>query len=147
MRIPEISYQQPSMTSGLYFVKNSNVLFSTGKKFNYVTGEVIKTSKDGYRYIEDSTIPPDIVKKFSQSPFIKYLAKKFDTFIFFREIPKNFKTKEGRNNFSYVKISWADKKSKIVQIKEAYGKNPISQKLATENLFENLRQNKFRSVS
>ena len=72
---------QPSMQAGLYFCKTSNVIFN--KNANYKTEEIVKISQDGFKYTEETRIPQIIKEKFAKIPFIKNLAEKFDTFIFF----------------------------------------------------------------
>ena len=133
---------QPSMQAGLYFCKTSNVIFN--KNANYKTEEIVKISQDGFKYTEETRIPQIIKEKFAKIPFIKNLAEKFDTFIFFSEIPKgaymNF------DNFSYTKISWGDTTKKIAQERVAEGNSPISQTLATEKMLKNIEKENFANI-
>ncbi len=138
MRIQSIkNYHAPSMKSGLYFTKTSSVLFNQDPTIKYATNSVINVSKEGSRYIKDTQIPQKIKDKFSEIPFIKELAEKFDTFIHFHETPKG----SNYNQFehvSYAKISWADYSQKYAQHRNFVGRSPISQDLATEKMFKNI---------
>ena len=131
----------PSMKKGLYFTKKSNVIYNINPTFQYMTDEIVKVSEEGSRYIEDNLILPSIKERFAKIPFIKELAKKFDTFVFFREIPKgdccHF------NHLTYATIGWADYSKEAAQRKAVMGKSSISQKLATEDMFNNLEKGVF----
>lgn len=133
---------QPSMQAGLYFSKTSNVLFN--KNANYKTGEIVKLSQEGFKYIEDTKTTQIIKEKFANIPFIKNLAEKFDTFIFFREIPKGLY--KNFDNFSFTKISWCDTTKKMAEIRRAEGNSPISQTLATEKMFKNIEKETFVNI-
>ena len=133
---------QPSMQAGLYFSKTSNVIFN--KNANYKTEEIVKLSQEGFKYIEDTKTPQIIKEKFAKIPFIKNLAEKFDTFIFFREIPKG--AYKNFDNFSYTKISWGDTTKKMAEIRRAEGNSPISQTLATEKMFKNIEKETFVNI-
>lgn len=141
MRINFRSNSAPSMKAGLYFSKTSNVLFNQNPNINYVTNEVVKISKEGSRYIEDTTIPQVIKKYFAEIPFIKELAQKFDTFIHFCKVPKG-----GRFNKSefvaYAKISWADYSKKYAEQKDFIGTSTVSQEAALYDLFRQLENAK-----
>ena len=141
MRINNELGISPSMKKGLYFSKKSNVIYNINPKFEYITDEVVKVSEDGSRYIEDNLILPSIKERFAKIPFIKELAEKFDTFVFFREIPKedncNF------NHLTYAIIGWADYSKEAAQRKAVIGRSTSSQKLATEDMFNNLEKGIF----
>lgn len=142
MRISSIlaNNYEPSMKAGLYFTKTSNVLFNKSKNLKYITDEIVKVSNEGSRYIEDTQISEAMKKRFMQIPFIKQLAEKFDTFIFFREIPKDesfFKL----DHISYSKISWADYSLKNAQSRDFVGKSRNSQLEATKNMLMNIDKN------
>ena len=145
MRIQSISgvKQAPAMKAGLYFTKKSNVLYNKDKKIRYVTDEVVKVSKEGSRYIEDNLISKSIKDRFANIPFIKELSEKFDTFIFFRELPKEHKNNSGFHNLSFAKIGWADYSKGMAETREVQGCSQISQELATERMFKNLKDCNF----
>lgn len=140
MRIQSIdnSKQNLSMKAGLYFTKNSNVLYNKDINIKYLTNEVVKVSKEGSRYIEDNLIPQSIKERFANNPFIKGLSEKFDTFVFFREVPKEHKSNSGFHNISFAQIGWADYSKGMAQKREVQGCSPISQEIATDKMFKNL---------
>lgn len=138
--------RKPSMKAGLYFTKNSNVLFNKNSNIKYVTDEVVKVSQEGSRYIEDTGILQVIKDKFAEIPFIKNLSEQFDTFIHFKEAPKCERTSQFEN-VSYAKIIWADSSKESAEQREFIGRSPVSQKLATKKLFKNIENNQFADIS
>ena len=149
MHIQSINNSQnnPSMKAGLYFTKKSNVLFNKNNNVNFLTDDIVKTSKDGFRYIEDTSISQSVKDRFAEIPFIKSLAEKFDTFIFFREMPKGSKNNFSIENFSFTKISWADETKNHAQQRIVNGSSPISQEFATNKMFTNLEHNNFCNIA
>ena len=131
----------PSMQKGLHFTKKSNVIYNIDPKFQYITDELVKVSEEGSRYIEDNLILPSIKERFAKIPFIRELAEKFDTFVFFREIPKE--DNSNFNHLTYAIIGWADYSKDAAQRKAVMGRSSISQKLATEDMFNNLEKGVF----
>ena len=107
MRIQSIDNNAPSMQAGLYFTKNSNVLFNKNTNIKYITDEIVQISQEGTRYIEDVKLSKAIKDRFAQIPFIKELTEKFETFVHFHEAPKDSRTNQFEH-VSYAKISWAD---------------------------------------
>ena len=124
----------PTMRAGLYFAKKSDLFLNKNTNIKHTTNEVIKISKEGYKFIEDRLIPETIKKRFARIPFIEELSKRFDTFIFYREIPKN-KKRNPFNHLSLVKLIWKDNIKNETEIREAIGISPISQDLATNQMF------------
>ena len=127
----------PTMRAGLYFSKNSNVLFNKNTNIKYVTDEIVKVSKEGSRYIEDTNISQVMKERFSTIPFIKKLAEQFDTFVHFHETPKGSIISKFEH-VSYAKISWADYSKKFAETKEVVGMNSFSQEKARNEMFEKL---------
>ena len=146
MRIQSIDKNNPSMKAGLYFTKKSSVLYNKSKNLKFITNEPVKVSKEGTRYIEDNVIPQSIKDRFASIPFIKELSEKFDTFIFYREIPKNHYNNSGFHNISYAQIGWADYSKVMAERRDVQGCSPISQEIATEKMFKNLEQKNFCDI-
>lgn len=144
MRISSINNFEtnPSMKAGLYFTKTSSVLFNKDKNVKYMSNEVVKVSKEGSRYIEDTCISPETKERFAKIPFIRDLAEKFDTFLHFHQTPKGERTNQFEH-VSYTKVSWADYSKKLTEKREFVGRSPITQELATEKMFKNIEQGKF----
>ena len=148
MHVQSVKEQyNPSMKAGLYFTKKTSVLYNKDPKIKFCTDEIVKVSEEGTRYIEDKLIPQSLKDRFANIPFIKELSEKFDTFVFFREIPKDSKTNGGFHNLSYAQIGWADYSKKMAQKRAVQGCSPISQELATEKMFKNLEQRNFCDIS
>lgn len=139
--------QNPAMKAGLYFTKKSNVIYNKDLNIKYATDEIVKVSKEGSRYIEDNLIPQSIKDRFAKIPFIKDLSEKFDTFIYFREIPKEHKNNSGFHNISFAQIGWADYSKGMAQKREVQGCSPISQEIATDKMFKNLESCNFCDIS
>ena len=131
------------MKAGLYFTINSNVIYNRSPKIKYLTDEVVKVSKEGSRYIEDNIIPQSIKERFANNSFIKELSEKFDTFVFFREIPKEHENNSGFHNIAFAQIGWADYYKGMAQKREVQGCSPISQEIATDKMFKNLENRDF----
>lgn len=149
MRIQSIdnSKQSPTMKAGLYFTKKSNALFNRDPNIKFITKDVVKVSKDGLRYIEDNLIPQNIKDRFVKNPFIKELSEKFDTFVFYRELPKGHKNNFGCENIAFAKISWADSTQSHVQMRAVNGYSPVSKDLAIDKMFTNLENRNFCAIS
>lgn len=149
MRIQSIdnSKQSPTMKAGLYFIKKSNVLFNRDPNIKFITKDFVKVSKDGFRYIEDNLIPQSIKDRFAKNSFVKDLSEKFDTFIFYRELPKGHKNNFGCENIAFAKISWADFTQSHAQMREVNGHSPISEDLAIDKMFKELEKCKFCAIS
>ena len=144
MRISSINNFEtnPSMKAGLYFTKTSSVLFNKDTNVKNISKEVVKVSKEGSRYIEDVHILPEIKERFAKIPFIRNLAEKFDTFLYFHQTPKGERTNQFEH-VSFAKVSWSDYSKNSVEKREFEGRSPITQELATEKMFKNIEQRKF----
>lgn len=123
-----------SFTNGLYFSKASNVCFN--KTAEFVNKSGMKVSKDGYKYIEQ-VLPKNVQSMFEKNPFIKGLAEKFDTFIWFSKIPKN-SVIDGSSNIALAKVMWADTTKDKAQTKMFFGISHESIKDAQNKLFDNI---------
>ena len=127
----------PTMMAGLYFTKTSSVLFNKNPNIKYATDELVKVSKEGSRYIEDTNISQVMKERFSKIPFIKKLAEQFDTFVHFHESPKG-STISKFEHVSYAKISWADYSKKSAEAREFLGMSRLSQESAKNRMFKEL---------
>ena len=143
MHIQDLNSYNPS-SKGLYFTKISSVLFNKNAK--YITQEPVKTSEKGIRYIENTEIPKNIKDRFLKIPFIKELSENFDTFIFFREIPKGHRNNFLKEHIACTKISWADFSKEYAQVRRVDGHSPVSEDLALEKMFKNLEQENFSAL-
>ena len=123
-----------SFTSGLYFSRASNVCFN--KDANFVNKTCMKISESGYKYWESIAVPQPIKERFVNNEFIKALAEKFDTFIWFKEIPANGEL--GNGNIALAKIWWADTNKKAAQVKVIMGISKDSRTAALESMFNKL---------
>lgn len=143
MHIQSINSYNPS-SKGLYFTKVSSVLFNKNAK--YITQEPVKTSEKGIRYIENTEISKSLKERFLKIPFIKELSENFDTFIFFREIPKGHKNNFLKEHMAFTKISWADFSKEYAQVRRVDGHSPVSEDLALEKMFKNLEKENFSEL-
>ena len=146
MRIQSIANNSPSMKSGLYFTKTSNVLFNKNPDIKYMTDEIVKVSKEGSRYIEDTKISQTLKDRFAQIPLVKELAAKFDTFIHFHEIQKGGKNSQFEN-VSCTQIIWADSKKPSIEKREFVGRSPLSKESATDKMLQNIEKQRFAHIS
>ena len=147
MRIQSIENRYtPSMKAGLYFSKTSNVLFNQNASIKYATDEIVKISKEGSRYIEDTAISQTIKDRYAKIPFIKELSEKFDTFVHFHETAKGGHANQF-NYISYTKVSWADYSKKQAEQRDFIGQSPVSQELATEKMFRNVENCRFQDIA
>ena len=144
MRIQHID-SSPS-SKGLYFTRVSNVLFNKNHNINYVTKDAVKYSENGYRYIEDRTITKEVKERFSFMPFVRELSKKFDTFVFFSELPKGHPNNLGNTHFSFARITWADSTKGHNELRVVSGNSPVSQECATKAMFDNLSKKQFSEI-
>lgn len=121
--------------SGVYFSRASNICFDKGGKFIRDMG-LTKVSENGYKYIEDISMSKPLKERFTEKEFINKLAKKFDTFIWHKQIPADEK---GGNGFlSMVKIWWADPSESKAGSKEIIGASKNSADEALENMFDKI---------
>ena len=150
MRIQSIEHYSkhaPVMKAGLYFTKNTNVIYNKDLDVRFLTDEIVKVSKEGSRYIEDNSISQRIKDRFARIPFINELSEKFDTFVFFRELPKEHKNNSGFHNISLARIAWTDNSKKMSERREVRGYSPISQEFATEKMFKNIENGNFCDIT
>jgi len=123
-------------TGGVYFSKASNICFD--KSADFVTDKlIVKVSEGGYKYCEDIATPKYIKDKFIKNEFIEKLAKKFDTFIWFRQIDQN--AKMGNESMAVAKIWWADPSKQMAQSKDIIGTSKKSSEEALDLMFEKLQ--------
>ena len=163
MRIQSINnyHNQPSCKAGLYFTK-AHPIFN--RQAEFITDEIVKTSKDGFKYIEDTQISEELKDRFAKTTLISDLAEKFDTFICFSEIPIGHKSNPSDfEHFAFARIWWGDEReswckqcyNKIrksfnikpvpnyAQIREVFSHSEKSIQSATEKMFKNLEKGIF----
>ena len=125
----------PVFTSGVYFSRASNICFDKTASFANERG--MKVSENGYKYLESLTIPEDVKKKFLNNKFIKEISEKFDTFIWFEQVPAN--KKWGNGFIAMAKIWWADSSKEAAQRKGVRGISRKSASKALDNMFKELK--------
>lgn len=125
----------PTFTNGVYFSKASNICFD--KTATFVNQSGMKVSENGYKYIENSTIPKQIKDKFLNNEFIKKISEKFDTFIWFDQVPAN--KKWGNGYIAMAKIWWADPSKNAAQSKGFRGVSKSTSARAVDNMFKELK--------
>lgn len=126
--------------NGLYFTKSSSVLFNKSNEVNYLSEEIVKKSPTGARYIENTHLSQEIKDAFSKIPFIKNLAEKFDTFIWFSRIPKDYK----EDTFiSVAEIMWADYSKSKAEERMTYAASNVSEEDSFEKLINKLNNENF----
>ena len=81
MRIQQQNSYNPNIKA-LYFAKTTPLC---NKALNYVNKADQKLSKNGFKYLEDKVINPNIKKRIKNIPFVKEMAKKFETFVVYTE--------------------------------------------------------------
>ncbi len=146
MHIQSINTNSPA-SKGLYFTRVPNVLFNKSPKVTYSNPvDVVKVSEQGARYIEDRMISEKMKERFKSNPFIKELSKKFDTFVFFRELPVGHSSNFGKQHLSFARISWADYAKSHSELRIAQGESPISTESATNNMFKNIEKKNFSEI-
>lgn len=134
MRVQKLN-NNTTFTNGVYFSKASNICFDKGG--NFVNPKAfVRTSENGYKYIEDISIPEILKKRLLENEYIKNLAQQFDTFIWHKQFPVDKKKNNGY--ISMVKIWWADL-SKAKGQKEIIGVSKTNTDEALENMFEKLK--------
>ena len=106
----------------MYFTKASIPLFNRSNELKFATDEIVKTSPAGVRYIEDTDLSQNIKDAFKNNSFVKNLAEKFDTFVWFDKIQN-----EGAKFFFTAKVSWADFSKTRAQSETAFAKGDISE--------------------
>ncbi len=126
--------------SGLFFTKSSSVLFNKSENVSYLSEEIVKKSPTGARYIENTGLSQEIKDAFSKIPFVKNLAEKFDTFVWFSHIPKESANEKFQ---TIAKISWADYSKSKAEERMAFAESKISEKDSFENLIDNINNEKF----
>lgn len=126
--------------NGLYFSKSSHVLFNQSREVSYLSDEIVKKSPTGARYIENTGLSQEIKDAFSKIPFVKNLAEKFDTFIWFSSIPRENSTE---SFLTTARIMWADYSKSKAEERMAFAESKISEKDSFENLIDNINNGKF----
>ena len=134
MQIQKIN-SSTAFTSGVYFSRASNICFDKSGKFIRDMG-LTKVSENGYKYIEDISIPKQLKERFEGKEFISNLAKKFDTFIWHTQIPAS--EKENHGFISLVKIWWANPSKGYAESKEIIGVSGKTADDALENMFDKI---------
>ena len=144
--IREKNYAYPINRKSLYTFYEGRTLFNQNASIKYATDEIVKISKEGSRYIEDSAISQTIKDRYAKIPFIKELSEKFDTFVHFHETAKGGHANQF-NYISYTKVSWADYSKKQAEQRDFIGQSPVSQELATEKMFRNVENCRFQEIA
>ena len=81
MKIQQQNSYNPNMKA-LYFAKTTPLC---NKSLNYVNKADQKISKNGFKYLEDKVTDKSIKKRIANIPFVKEMAKKFETFVVYTE--------------------------------------------------------------
>lgn len=126
--------------NGLFFTKSSSVLFNKSENVSYLSEEIVKKSPTGARYIENTSISASVKEAFAKIPFIKNLAEKFDTFVWFSHIPKESANEKFQ---TIAKISWADYSKSKAEERMAFAESKISEKDSFEKLVGNIEKEIF----
>ena len=74
------------------------------------------------------------------------MSEKFDTFVFFKSLPKEHPDNVTGSHFSMAKILWADLSKDHAEKRVVYGNSHISQRMATDKMFDNLNKQTFDGV-
>ena len=120
---------------GLYFAKTTDILFNKKANYDYfVNGNILK-SRDGFRYIQDDLVSPELKNRIINLPFVKELSENFDTFIVCH---KPFFSDYFKDHKSVLEIFWADYSKDYAQHKIVIGSSKKSQDLAIDNMINNL---------
>ena len=128
--------QNVSFQKGVYFIKNPSVIFEKSAKLNALSKDVFSISQDGFKYVENKKIAPELKEKILQAPFIKELAEKFDTFVYLSKPLKN--NYYDKRYYSHMKIKWAENEKCDV-----IGSSADSAKAAVASLLNNLETQNF----
>lgn len=129
-----------SFQKGIYFTESPTVLFNKSAKFDSLKKETISISNDGFRYIENKSIPNKIKTAILNNAFVKDIAESFDTFVYVR---KPFKCPDFDNFCSHLKIKWFDSEKNKVETRDVVGLNPNSEKFAANTMLNKLRLQEF----
>ena len=133
---------------GLYFTKASNVLFNRNPNVKILNPtDVIRESENGFRFVEDRVISSDMKERFKSNPFIKSLAERYDTFVFFNELPKEHANNITSQHLSYARIMWAGESKPHAEHRIVIGNSAVSQEYATNNMFKNLEGRIFSEIA
>ena len=121
--------------SGVYFSKSANIyLKNTGTQIN---NAVTKVSENGYEYLENTSITKPLRDKFLKNKFVKKLAERFDTFVWFEQVPANKKI--GSGYIAMARILWADPSKNALQSKGVRGISRSTSQRAVDNMFKDLK--------
>lgn len=139
---PNISNQQNKLSfqKGLYFTDSPKVLFNKNMKVDDFMKKVISTSNEGFRYVENKSVPNNVKNAISDNSFVKDLAEKFDTFVYVR---KPFKCPDFENYCAHLKIKWFDPLENKVETRDVVGISNESRKLALNTMLDKLKINEF----
>lgn len=129
-----------SFQRGLYFTENPKVLFDKCAKSDCFAKKLVETSKDGFRYIENKSIPSNVKSAIVNDPFIKGLTEKFDTFVF---VHKPFRCSAFDNYCSHMKIKWFDSVKNTVETRDIVGVSGASKKMALNTMLDKLKIKEF----
>ena len=136
MHIQAITSNERSQAfKALYFSKTPTVMLD--KAIEFMPHEKVATTSKGIRYLKDTDISQSIKKHFGNIPFVKKMAKKYDTFIWFI----NSKQPDGYR--ACAKITRI--KDGQIELPAHYviGKSQCSQETATECMFTALKNKNF----
>ena len=119
----------------LYFTKTPTIMLN--KTAEFMPHEKISTTSKGIRYLKDTEISKSLKERFANNSFIKKMAKKYDTFVWFVESKTNdgFKT--------WAKITRVQHGETELPPHYVIGKSEYTQKTATENMFTALKNKNF----
>ena len=102
--------------------------------------KVVSISEDGFRYVENKSVPQKVKSAISNDSFVKDLAEKFDTFVYVR---KPFKCPDFDNYCSHMKIKWFDSSKNAIETRDVVGISQESKKTALTTMLDKLKIKEF----
>lgn len=106
----------------------------------FMPHEKVSTTPKGIRYLKDTEISESLKERFANNSFIKKMAKKYDTFVWFVES----KTNDGYR--AWAKITQLDNGNTTQAPHYVIGKSRYTQNMATEDMFTALKNKNFTVI-
>ncbi len=144
MKIQPINYSVSS--KGLYFTTSKPLRPLTKLVTRKTKNNIIKTSEQGIKYVEDTGIKPEIQDKFTKINWINKLAENKDVFVFFKTIRKRAKDSPYKYE-TLVDIRCLGNDGLKTEGKIVIGASNLSAESAIKNIFKQLKKRNYAKYS
>ena len=144
MKIRPINYSVSS--KGLYFTTSKPLRPLTELVTRKTKNNIIKTSEQGIKYLEDTGIEPEIQEKFTKIDWINKLTENKDVFVFFKTIRKRAKDSPYRYE-TLVDIRCLGQDGLKTEGRIVIGASNLSAERSTQNMLRQLRKRNYAKYS